>query len=82
MKRHVVESDTAVPPPELTDYRRWCAGQGVAPYGNSADPVSMRCAAAQWKAWEQLRTEWAAARDVDEGDLGGAGSAPFDIDAI
>jgi hypothetical protein len=81
VKRHVVESDT-VPPAELLDYRQWCRGQGLAPYGVPGDPVSMRCAAAQWKDWEQLRTEWAAARDVDECDLGGTDSAPFDIDAI
>jgi hypothetical protein len=54
----------------------------VAPFGHSGDPVSMRKAVAQWKAWEESRMEWAQAHGVDECDLGGADSAPFDIDAI
>jgi type I restriction enzyme M protein len=39
-------------------------------------------AVSQWALWEQLRMEWAQAHGVDEGDLGGTDSAPFDIDAI
>jgi hypothetical protein len=76
------ESAPAEPPAELLDYRAWCRERGLAPFGHSADLASMRAAASQWKVWEQLRTEWAQAHGVDEGDLGGGDDAPFDVDAI
>jgi hypothetical protein len=82
VKRRVDESAPAEPPAELLDYRAWCRERGLAPFGHTADLASMRAAVAQWSTWEQLRREWAAAHGVDEGDLGGTDSAPFDIDAI
>ena len=83
MKRRADESAPAEPPAELTDYRCWCAEHGVAPYGNPADPVSMRCAASQWYAWEAERAAWAAERGMVEDDLPMSGcGAPFDIDLI
>lgn len=83
MRRRPDELDAAsVPPLEFTDYRLWCANRGVVPFGNPADLVSMRAAVSQWQAWERLRTEWAQAHGVDEGDLGGGDDAPFDVDAI
>jgi hypothetical protein len=82
VKRRVEPDIPPTPPAELTDYPAWCRERGLAPFGHTADLVSMRAAVSQWKVWEQLRTEWAQAHGVDEGDLGGADSAPFDIDAI
>ena len=76
------ESAPPEPPAELLDYRTWCRSRGLAPFGNPKDLVSMRAAVAQWEVWERLRCEWAAAHGVDECDLGGTGSAPFDPDAI
>jgi hypothetical protein len=73
-----VGSDDApdVPPAALTDYLRWCAAQGVAPYGHPA-------AVSQWSEWERARARWAAERGLVEDDLPTSGcSAPFDIDAI
>jgi hypothetical protein len=78
-----IEPATSPTPLEITDYRAWCAGQGLRPFGHSADPESMRAAVSNWKAWGQFRTEWALAHGVDEGDLETVGrSAPFDIDLI
>jgi hypothetical protein len=72
-----------VPPPELIDYRLWCADRGLAPFGVPGDPVSMRVAASQWYAWERERAEWAAARGMVEMDLPTSGcGAPFDPDLI
>jgi hypothetical protein len=82
VKRRAVEESGAEPPAELLDYRAWCRERGLAPFGHSADLVSMRAAVAQWGTWEQLRREWAAVHGVDEGDLGGGEDAPFDVDAI
>ena len=83
MRRRPESAPAAEPPAELIDYRCWCAGRGVAPYGNPADLVSMRAAASQWYAWERERAEWAAAHGMDEMDLPTSGcSAPFDPDLI
>jgi hypothetical protein len=82
VKRRADESAPPVPPPELVDYKRWCAEQGVAPYGNG-DPVSLRCAASQWSEWERARERWAAERGLVEDDLRTSGcGAPFDPDSI
>jgi hypothetical protein len=82
VKRRVEDDTAATPPAELVDYRAWCRGRGLEPFGHTADLVSMRAAVSQWGTWEQLRREWAAAHGVDEGDLGGGGDAPFDVDAL
>jgi hypothetical protein len=81
MRRRVEESDT-VPPPELINYPLWCRSRGLRPYGDPGNPETMRAAVAQWDDWEEQRREWADAHGVDEGDLGGTVSAPFDIDLI
>lgn len=78
MKRRVDESAPAEPPAELVDYRAWCAGRGLRPYGDPENPETMRAAVAQWAVWERLRRDWAAAHGVDECDLGGTGCAPWD----
>jgi hypothetical protein len=84
VKRRADESASAEPPAELLDYRAWCRGRGLAPFGHTADLVSMRAAVVQWDVWEEQRREWAVAHGVDEGDpvLDWHGSAPFDVDAI
>lgn len=79
MKRRV-EPDANVPPAELVDYRAWCRERGLAPFGNTADLVSMRAATSQWYAWERERAEWEAARGTDL-PMSGC-SAPFDPDSI
>jgi len=75
MRQRVGRDAAAVPPAELVDYPLWCRSRGLRPYGDPA-------AVSQWALWEQLRMEWCQAHGVDEGDLGGTDSAPFDIDAI
>ena len=83
MKRRTEESDTAVPPAELTDYRLWARSRGLEPYGVPDDLVSMRAPVARWKAWERERAQWAEAHGMDEMDLPTSGcGAPFDWDAI
>jgi hypothetical protein len=74
MRRRVEEESDTVPA-ELVDYPLWCRSRGLRPYGD-------RAAVAQWDVWEEQRREWADAHGVDECDLGGTASAPFDIDAI
>jgi hypothetical protein len=69
------EEATAVPPAEMTDYRRWCAEQGMQPFGHPA-------AVSQWDVWRELRGRWAQAHGVDGGDLEMVGPAPFDPDLV
>ena len=82
MRRRTGDDVGAAPPFELVDYRAWCAGRGLRLYGDPENPETMRAAVAQWEAWERLRREWADAHGVDECDLGGTDSAPFDSEAI
>jgi hypothetical protein len=82
VRRREDESGAVVPPAELIDYRRWCAGRGLVPFGVGGDAVSLRRAAAQWEAWGEQRREWAQARGIDEGDLEMVGPAPFDPDLV
>jgi hypothetical protein len=83
VKRRVDDDDVAVPPAELTDYRAWCAGRRLEPFGIPDNTESLRAAAGQWYAWERLRAEWAAAHGMDEMDLPTSGcGAPFDPDLI
>jgi hypothetical protein len=83
VKRRVDDDAAAVPPAGLVDYRAWARERGLAPYGNPADPVSMRAAASQWYAWEAERAAWAAAHGIVEVDLPTSGcGAPFDPDSI
>jgi hypothetical protein len=78
-----VESDPTIPPAELVDYRAWCAGRGLPPYGDPGDRESMKAAVGQWEVWERLRAEWAAAHGMAEVDLPTSGcGTPFDIDLI
>jgi hypothetical protein len=74
------EDAPTVPPVGLLDYRVWCTGRGLAPFGVAGDAVSLRAAYAQWVTWEEQRREWAAAHGVDEGGLDMVGPAPFDPD--
>jgi hypothetical protein len=72
------------PPAELVDYKRWCCGRGLAPFGVGGDVVSLRAAYAQWVDWEEQRREWTITHGVDEDDpvLDWHGSAPWDPDAL
>ncbi len=73
-----------VPPAELVDYVRWCGARRVPAYGDPDDLVSMRSAAARWRAWCDERQAWAAANghlDEDgEEDLEMVGATPWDPD--
>ena len=79
MRRRVPEGPPP-PPAELRDYRRWCAGRGLEPYGDSDDAVSLRDAALRWRVWRDERAAWCAARGVDDEFrvLGPMGAAPYD----
>jgi hypothetical protein len=82
MRQRVGRDAPAVPPVGLLDYRVWCAGRGLRPFGVGGDPVSLRAAYAQWVIWEEQRCEWATTHGVDEDDpvLDWHGSAPWDPD--
>ncbi len=83
MRRRVEEPDGLVPPAELTDYRRWCAGRGVPAYGDPRDAVSMRAAVARWEAWQDERAAWAATHSgVEPETVLGEIGAPWDESAI
>ena len=71
-----------MPPTELVDYPAWCRSRELEPFGDPDDLDSMRCALVQWDVWELRRREWAAAHGVDEDELGGLDSAPWDPDLI
>ncbi len=67
------------PPAELTDYKLWCAGRGLRPFGDPDDRSSMRAAVARHRAWRDERAAWCAARGFDDvfAAFGPMGSAPY-----
>jgi hypothetical protein len=82
VRRREDEPGVALPPAELTDYPACCGSRGLEPFGVPDDLASMRAAVTRWRTWCDEREAWAIAHGVDEDELGGLGSEPWDPGAI
>jgi hypothetical protein len=80
VRRRADGSAPPVPPVWLLDYRVWCAGRGLAPFGVGGDAASLRAAVVRWRTWCDEREAWAAEHGISEDELEMVGPAPFDPD--